>query len=157
MPEQLEHISASPIKVPDVVIGRLPQYVRILNQLKQILAINNNWSVLLIGVERLGRAILSYPGFTPNGFHIVAAADSDPTIIGQTIECFAINALNTVSTLARNHSIDISIVAVPIQRTQSVIDELVEYGITAILSYAPITPHVPSEFRILTEYYRYNL
>ena len=50
MPEQLEHISASPIKVPDVVIRRLPQYVRILNQLKQILAINNNWNVLLIGV-----------------------------------------------------------------------------------------------------------
>ena len=78
MPEQLEHISASPIKVPYVVIGRLPQYVRILNQLKQIVAINNNWNVLLIGVERLDRAILSYPGFTPNGFHIVTSADSEP-------------------------------------------------------------------------------
>ena len=62
-----------------------------------------------------------------------------------------------MSTLVRDHSIDISIVAVPIQRTQSVIDELVEYGIKAILNYAPITPHVPSEFRILTQYYRYNL
>ena len=143
--------------MPDVVIERLPQFVRILNQLKQILAINNNWSVLLLGVGRLGRAIFSYPGFTPDRFHIVAAADSDPTIIGQTIECFAINALNTVSTLARNHSIDISIVAVPIQRTQSVIDELVEYGIKAILHYARITLHVPSEFRILTQYCRYNL
>ena len=93
--------------MPDVVIGRLPQYVRILNQLKPILAINNNWNVLLIGVERLDRAILSYPGFTPNGFHIVAAAGSDPTIIGQTIEGLVINALNTVSTLVRDHSIDI--------------------------------------------------
>ena len=143
--------------MPDVVIGRLPQYVRILNQLKPILAINNNWNVLLIGVERLGRAILSYPGFTPNGFHIVAAAGSDPTIIGQTIEGLVINAPNTMSTLVRDHSIDISIVAVPIRRTQSVIDELVEYGIKAILHYARITLHVPSEFRILTQYYRYNL
>ena len=62
-----------------------------------------------------------------------------------------------MSTLVRDHSIDISIVAVPIQRTQSVIDELVEYGIKAILNYAPITPHAPSAFRILTQYYRYNL
>ena len=62
-----------------------------------------------------------------------------------------------MSTLVRDHSIDISIVAVPIQRTQSVIDELVEYGIKAILDYAPITPDVPSAFRILTQYYRYNL
>ena len=134
MPEQLEHISASPIKVPDVVIRRLPQYVRILNHLKQILAINNNWNVLLIGVERLDRAILSYPGFTPNGFHIVTAADIDPTIIGQTIEGLVINAPDTMSTLVRDHSIDISIVAVPIRLTQSVIYELVEYGIKAILN-----------------------
>ena len=143
--------------MPDVVIGRLPQYVRILNQLKQILAINNNWSVLLLGVGRLGRAIFSYPGFTPDRFHIVAALDSNPTIIGQTIEGLVINAPNTMSTLVRDHYIDISIVAVPIQRTQSVIDELVEYGIKAILHYARITLHVPSEFRILTQYYRYNL
>ena len=75
--------------MPDVVIGRLPQFVRILNQLKQILAINNNWSVLLLGVGRLGRAIFSYPGFTPDRFHIVAALDSNPTIIGQTTEGFS--------------------------------------------------------------------
>ena len=62
-----------------------------------------------------------------------------------------------MSTLVRDHSIDISIVAVPIRLTQSVIDELVEYGIKAILNYAPITPHAPREFRILTQYYRYNL
>ena len=143
--------------MPDVVIGRLPQYVRILNQLKPILAINNNWSVLLLGVGRLGRAIFSYPGFTPDRFHIVAAADSNPTIIGQTIEGLVINAANTMSTLVSDHSIDISIVAVPIQRTQSGIDELLESGIKAILHYACITLHVPSEFRILTQYYRYNL
>ena len=198
MAEQPEHILESSTSVPDVVIGRLPQYVRILSQmecsgvtitnskqlgellkvtpaqirkdlsyfgrfgkqgkgysvpmlidqLRQILGINKNWNVLLIGVGRLGRAILSYPGFTPDGFHIVAAADNDPEIIGQTIEGLVINAPGTISKLLKDHSIDIGIVAVPIQRTQSVIDELVKYGVKAILNYAPITPHVPSNVRI---------
>ena len=120
----------------------------LIDQLRQILGINKNWNVLLIGVGRLGRAILSYPGFTPDGFHIVAAADNDPEIIGQTIEGLVINAPGTMSKLLKDHSIDIGIVAVPIQRTQSVIDELVKYGVKAILNYAPITPHVPSNVRI---------
>ena len=31
------------------------------------------WNVAVVGVGRLGRAILSYPGFTPDGFRLVAA------------------------------------------------------------------------------------
>ncbi len=101
--------------VPEVVISRLPQYVRILShllsagvevansqqlgeelqvtpaqirkdlsyfgrfgkqgrgysvrnlldELKRILGLNFRWNVAVVGVGRLGKAILSYPGFTP--------------------------------------------------------------------------------------------
>src|ERR687891_74659 len=107
-------------EVPEVVVERLPQYVRVLNQLlaegvevansqqigkqlqvtpaqirkdlsyfgrfgkqgrgygvrsllselKQILGLNLEWNVVVVGVGRLGRAILSYPGFNPDGFHL---------------------------------------------------------------------------------------
>ena len=113
------------LDVPEVVIARLPQYMRILNamsdagtdvisshqlgeqirvtpaqirkdlsylgrfgtqgkgysvrhlasELRQILGLNKQWNVCLVGVGRLGRAILSYPGFAPEGFEILAAFD----------------------------------------------------------------------------------
>ena len=122
-------------EVPEVVISRLPQYVRILNRLlddgtqvvssqqlgeklqvtpaqirkdlsyfgrfgkqgrgysvsdlldrlRQILGINSPWNVAVVGVGRLGRAILSYPGFNPDGFHLVAAVDLNNRVLGETV------------------------------------------------------------------------
>ncbi|HAI99241.1 MAG TPA: redox-sensing transcriptional repressor Rex, partial [Dehalococcoidia bacterium] len=130
--------------VPEVVVARLPQYVRILTRLLQegaevvssqqlgeklqvtpaqirkdlsyfgrfgkqgrgysvyhllerlklILGINSFWNVAVVGVGRLGRAILSYPGFTPDGFNIVAAFDANPDVVGETIAGLTVKALD---------------------------------------------------------------
>ena len=127
--------SSGPTDVPEVVVTRLPQYVRILtllleqgtevvssqqlgeklqvtpaqirkdlsyfgrfgkqgrgysvrhllSGLRKILGLNSSWNVAVVGVGRLGRAILSYPGFTPDGFNLVAAFDSDPAVVGQEV------------------------------------------------------------------------
>jgi len=44
--------------------------------------------------------------------------------------------------------ISIAIVAVPVEFTQSVVDQLVACGVKAILNYAPITPQVREGIRI---------
>ncbi|MQG24703.1 MAG: redox-sensing transcriptional repressor Rex, partial [SAR202 cluster bacterium] len=37
----------------------------LVKRLREILGVNLQWKVCLIGVGRLGRALLSYPGFAP--------------------------------------------------------------------------------------------
>ena len=49
----------------------------LLDELRQILGIDRGWRACLVGVGRLGRAIINYPGFSPEGFEIVAAFDRD--------------------------------------------------------------------------------
>jgi redox-sensing transcriptional repressor len=184
--------------VPEVVVTRLPQYVRILKlllaegvqvansqqlgeklhvtpaqirkdlsyfgrfgkqgrgysvrhllaALNQILGLNAQWNVAVIGVGRLGKAILSYPGFTPDGFHLVAALDNNPALIGQEVEGLAVQPIEELDRLVKEHQISIAIVAVPSSQTQNVIDRLVKCGVRAILNYAPITPQVPSGVKI---------
>lgn len=185
-------------EVPEVVVERLPQYVRVLNQLltegvevansqqlgdqlqvtpaqirkdlsyfgrfgkqgrgydvrslltelKQILGLDLEWNVVVVGVGRLGRAILSYPGFSPDGFHLVAALDNNPALIGQTIESITIRPVEDMAQVVKEFDINIAIVAVPSRFTQRVIDELVECGVQAILNYAPYSPQVPEGVRI---------
>src|SRR6185503_7884827 len=65
--------------------GRGYNVRRLLEELKQILGIDRNWDVCLVGVGRLGRAIISYPGFSPEGFNVVAAFDADLTSVGQRV------------------------------------------------------------------------
>ena len=179
-------------EIPEVVITRLPQYVRILSrllaervevvssqqlgeklqvtpaqirkdlsyfgrfgkqgrgysvrhlldELKQILGLNIHWNVAVAGVGRLGRAILSYPGFTPDGFHLVAAFDNAPQIVGQRVGGLTVRPLEELYRVVREKGISIAIVAVPSDHTQEVIDRVVECGIRAILNYAPINPQV---------------
>ncbi len=184
--------------VPEVVVARLPQYVRILkellsagvqvansqqlgeqlqvtpaqirkdlsyfgrfgkqgrgysvrhllDELRQILGLNEHWNVVVIGVGRLGNAILSYPGFTPDGFHIVAALDSNPALIGQEVEGITVRPVEDLPKVVEAQNITIAVVAVPSRFTQEVIDDLVECGVRAILNYAPTSPQVPRDVKI---------
>jgi redox-sensing transcriptional repressor len=185
-------------EVPEVVIARLPQYVRLLSgllaegvqvvssqqlgeklqvtpaqirkdlsyfgrfgkqgrgysvrhlldKLKQILGLNARWNVAVVGVGRLGRAILSYPGFTPDGFHLVAAFDNSPAIVGQRVGDLTVRPMAELDEVIREENISIAIVAVPSTYTQSVVDRLVDCGVRAILNYAPITPQVQQGVKI---------
>ncbi len=184
--------------VPEVVVARLPQYVRVLNmllsdgvqvansqmlgeklqvtpaqirkdlsyfgrfgkqgrgysvrhlldELKQILGLNSHWNVVVIGVGRLGRAILSYPGFTPDGFHLVAAVDNNPGLVGQNVDGLVVRPVEELNQVVKEYGISIAVVAVPGIHTQGVIDQLVECGVRAILNYAPTTPQVPPDVNI---------
>ena len=186
------------IDVPEVVVARLPQYVRVLNmlladgiqvansqmlgeklqvtpaqirkdlsyfgrfgkqgrgysvphlldELKQILGLNSHWNVVVIGVGRLGRAILSYPGFTPDGFHLVAALDNNPGLVGQDVDGLVVRPVEELNQVVKEYGISIAVVAVPGVHTQGVVDRLVECGIRAILNYAPTTPQVPPDVNI---------
>ena len=188
----------SPVEVPEVVVARLPQYVRILSRLleegakvvsshqlggllqvtpaqirkdlsyfgrfgkqgrgydvvhllerlKEILGLNVQWNVAVVGVGRLGRAILSYPGFTPDGFRLVAACDGDPGVVGEEIAGLTVLPMDQLNRVVREKQISIAIVAVPVNRTQEVIDQLVDCGVQAILNYAPITPQVQRGVRV---------
>ena len=58
--------------------GRGYDVSALLGDLTRILGLERSWPVVLVGVGRLGRAIITYPGLTPEGFHVRAAFDADP-------------------------------------------------------------------------------
>ena len=93
----------------------------------------------MIGVGRLGWAILSYPGFVHEGFEIVAALDSDSSIIGTVVGELQIRPLDDLGTTSKQKKIDIDVIVVPSTEAQEVMDKLVARGVKAILNYAPFT------------------
>jgi len=116
----------------------------LLEELRQILGINHGWKACLVGVGRLGRAIINYPGFSPEGFEIVAAFDREPVKIGTTLGNITVSSMQELPQLIQDRNLAIGIVAVPSLQAQDVIDTLVRHGIHGILNYAPIAPQVPS-------------
>ena len=65
--------------------GRGYNIRRLAQQLQQILGLDRQWSMILVGVGHLGLAILAYDGFQPQGFIVVAAFDANPDLIGRKL------------------------------------------------------------------------
>lgn len=128
--------------------GRGYNVRKLLEELRRILGLNRQWRMALVGAGRLGRAIMGYEGFGPQGFQIVEAFDSDPAAIGTMIAGLTVHDTADLEKVLDGNPVDVGIVAVPAETAQDVIDRLVKCGVGAILNYAPIAAHVPEGVQI---------
>jgi redox-sensing transcriptional repressor len=128
--------------------GRGYNVSRLRSEVQQILGLDKTWLMALVGVGRLGRAILDYKGFAPEGFKIVAAFENDPDLIGKRVSGVLIEDIAELETSLRDKKVDIAIVAVPSKDAQAVIDKLVKSGIRAVLNYAPVCVRVSRGVRL---------
>ena len=118
--------------------------------LNKVLGIDKAWKACLIGVGRVGTALINYPGFSPLGFEITACFDTDESRTNEKIAGIPIQPLENIKSFVQTNKIKIAIVAVPASKTQSVVDLLVSVGVKGILNYAPITPVVKNDIVIRT-------
>jgi redox-sensing transcriptional repressor len=128
--------------------GRGYNVVRLAQELRQILGLDRQWSMILIGVGHLGRAILSYDGFHPQGFIIVDAFDSDPELVGEKVAGLTVRPTSDLKRYLEERQVDIGIVAVPPDAAANLINALVAGGVRAILNYAPTAVAVPSHVEV---------
>ncbi len=128
--------------------GRGYNVKRLLEELHQILGLDRKWTMVVVGVGQLGRAVLGYAGFAPQGFVIIGAFDSDPAVIGERIDDITVQPVEHMSQAINGRGVDIGIVAAPAAAAQKVIDALVACGARAILNYAPIAAQVPPHVHI---------
>lgn len=117
-------------------------------QLRQVLKIEHEWEVALVGAGDLGNAIAHYKGFADRGFHIACIFDSDPSKIGKKINSFTIMPVDDIPRVIAARGIKIAMIAVPAEAAQGVADTLMSVGVKAILNYAPINLKTPSDVHV---------
>ena len=118
------------------------------DRLREILQVDREWDMALVGAGDLGHAIVYYGGFEGRGFRVACVFDNSPQKIGHRLGDVEIYDVQTMDRRIRELGIQIAIVAVPITAAQSVVDQLVGAGIKAILNYAPITVTVPAAVQV---------
>lgn len=119
------------------------------NQINNILNIDKEWKMVLVGCGNIGHAIINYSGFSENGFHVVAAVDSNPELIGKQInDKIIVRDINDIEEIIRENDIQIAMLTVPADSAQETSERLVQCGIKGILSYAPTFLSLPPEIRV---------
>lgn len=117
-------------------------------QLRQVLKVEREWEVALIGAGDLGSAVARYRGFADRGFHITSVFDSAPEKIGRSIGNFMIQPIDKAAAIIAERGIKIAMIAVPAEKAQEVADMLIGAGVKAILNYAPINLNVPADVHV---------
>ncbi len=115
----------------------------LIDQLRQILHLEQEWPVVLVGAGYLGHALAHYQGFKHRGFHIKWIFDNDPDVIGQDMNGLLVQDVRVLPEVVRREKIQVAILAVPASAAQRIADILVSAGIHSILSYAPINLKAP--------------
>jgi redox-sensing transcriptional repressor len=108
-----------------------------------IIGLSKKTPVIIVGAGYLGKAI-SRHNMTKNPYvDIVGLFDNDPKLIGEKILDMEIAPASEISRIVSEKQVKVAMVTVPAAYAQGVVNELVEYGINAILNFAPTKLKVP--------------
>ena len=113
--------------------------------LREILGLERQWNVVIIGAGKIGTALAQYHGFKSRGFNVVAVYDSDPHKVGSRWEGLVVRDFSALDGDVRTLKPEIAVLAVPSDVAQEAVDRVVKVGIRAILNFAPAQLHVPSD------------
>ncbi|MFH1937265.1 MAG: redox-sensing transcriptional repressor Rex [Bacteroidota bacterium] len=102
--------------------------------------------VAVIGLGKLGKAMISYFKGKRTKLTIIAAFDVNPEKIDRGYDGVSVYHTNRLAEIIRKHNISIGIITVPADQAPEVAAALVEAGVKGILNYSPkplnVPPHV---------------
>lgn len=120
----------------------------LIEQLRDILHLTQEWDVVLVGAGYLGHALAHYRGFHRRGFRISWVFDNDPDKIGLQMDELVVQDVAELEKVISENDVKMAIIAVSANQAQEITDRLVAVGIRSILSYAPIHLNVPPDVEI---------
>lgn len=179
--------------VPDIVVGRLPLYLRALSEmaladkhftssqeladalgissaqirkdlshfgefgkqgtgyavlglrdhLRNILRLDREWPLIVVGAGHIGSAVANYTGFAERGFRVVAVFDNNLARVGDCAGTHTIYAMTDLKAIVEKYKVRHAMLTVPAEAAQAVAEQVIAVGIKAILNYAPTTLAVP--------------
>ena len=122
---------------------------RLREDLEAVLGMKQTIPAVVVGAGKLGRALMAYDGFREYGLEIAAAFDT--RAVGSSPERKPVLPMEQMSGWCREHDVHIGILTVPAGAAQEAADQMVNSGITAILSFVSVPIRVPDSVTVKHE------
>ncbi len=108
------------------------------DEISGILGMKKGYTVILVGVGNLGHALMENFGFERQGFHVLAAFDIRPEIVGTELAGIPIYDRSEQDAFIKEHNVDIAALAVPRHMADETAANLIASGIKAIWNFTNI-------------------
>ena len=119
-------------------------------EIASILGMDRGFSAIMIGVGNIGRALTENFNFSEWGFHLIAAFDVRPEIIGTMFRDVPILSMDELARFLAEHQVDVAVLTVPKEAAVPVTEMLVANGIDAIWNFTHVELTAP-ESSVLVE------
>ncbi len=118
-------------------------------QIAKVLGMDRDFQAILIGVGNIGHALMDNFCFSDWGFHLAAAFDIKPKLIGRELQDVKIYAMEELSDYIRDHRVDVAVLAVPKEAAIPVAELLTESGVDAIWNFTNVELTAPNSRTIV--------
>lgn len=108
-------------------------YVHIDNELR----LNKSRNACVVGLGRIGSAILSYERFNESGFTIVAGFDSDINLLDTIQTDVPVFPTYEIPEIVKQKNIELSVLAVPADAARDIADRLILAGVKGVVNFSP--------------------
>lgn len=115
------------------------EITELLSVLGGILGKGDPQNCVILGCGRIGKALMHYTGFEPDGIRIVAGFDNDPNVYTDTSNPIPVYSLNRLDEIITAMKVSVGIITVPEIAAQESYDRLLKAGIKGVLNFSPVT------------------
>jgi len=123
---------------------------RLIEDISQFLGYDNTTDAILVGAGKLGQALLGYSGFDAYGLNILAAFDANITK-PKEVDGKPLLPMSDLKDFCRENKILMGIITVPAASAQQVCNKMIDCGIKAIWTFAPVHLDVPENILVQNE------
>ncbi|MCF7832345.1 MAG: redox-sensing transcriptional repressor Rex [Candidatus Marinimicrobia bacterium] len=116
----------------------------LLEELKNILGLNRDIPVILLGYGNLGKALTRYQGFHEGCVRIVAAFDPGVGVLSSQPP-IPVYPPASIPKFLKNNPVKHAILAVPNEVAQAIFDELYENGVRGFINFSTVSLNVPED------------
>jgi redox-sensing transcriptional repressor len=126
-------------------VRELRQYV------VEILGLDRERRLVIVGAGNLGSALCHYSGFSGGNFLVVGVLDSDSTRIGDATPAgLLVEDVDRLDEIVAQRRVEIGIITTPAAAAQSVCDRMVGAGLRTVLNFAPVRVRAPETVLVKT-------
>jgi redox-sensing transcriptional repressor len=113
------------------------------SEIASILGMDRGFNAIMIGVGNIGRALTENFNFSEWGFHLIAAFDVRPEIIGTMFHDVPILSMDVLAQYLSENKVDVAVLTVPKEAAVPVTEMLTANGVEAIWNFTNVELTAP--------------
>ena len=113
-------------------------------EIGNILGINKEHKLIIVGAGNLGQALANYMNFEKRGFLIRGLFDKNPGVVGRVVRDMTVQPMEELETFIKEQNVDIAVLTLPKTEATAVAERLAACGIKGIWNFAHVDLDMPN-------------